>query len=289
MAFFDPADGDPLLDAHDVLLFDLDGVVYVGPHSVPGAVDAIVSAISRGIQCCFVTNNASRTAAEVGEHLSSLGIPVEAKDVVTSSQAAAALMVELVGSGSVLAVGGPGVALALQERGFETSSVFGPDTVAVMQGYGADVCWRDLAEATFAVRAGRPWIATNLDMTFPTQRGQAPGNGSLVDVVAVAAGRRPDAVAGKPEPALLQEAIRRTGATRPLMIGDRLDTDISAGARLGIPTLLVMTGVCSEQELQAATGDEVPTYVAADLNCLLPGHRLEPYLPALPAPGDGAR
>ncbi len=289
MASTDYVDCDALLEAHDVLLFDLDGVVYVGPHAVPGAVDAIVSAISRGIECCFVTNNASRTAAEVAEHLIALGIPVEAKDVVTSSQAGAALMVELVGSGSVLAVGGPGVTLALQERGFQTSSVYGPDTVAVMQGYGADVGWRDLAEATFAVRAGLPWIATNLDMTFPTQRGQAPGNGSLVEVVAVTAGRRPDAVAGKPEPALLQEAIRRTGALRPLMIGDRLDTDIAAGARLGIPTLLVMTGVCSEQELQMATGDEVPTYVSVDLSCLLPGHHLEPYRPSLPASGDGAR
>ena len=259
---------------HDVLLFDLDGVVYVGPNAVPGAVDAILAAVSRGVRCCFVTNNASRTAEEVAHHLRDLGIPASADDVVTSPQAGASLVAERVATGAVLAVGGRGVWEALRERGFTPVSTFDDATVAVMQGYGPDVGWRDLAEATFAIRAGLPWIATNLDLTFPTPRGMAPGNGSLVAAVATAVGRRPDAVAGKPEPALLLEAIRRTGAVRPLMIGDRLDTDIAAGGRLGIPTLLVMTGVCDEAGLASAEGDEVPTYVAKHLGCIESGGAL---------------
>lgn len=264
---------------HDVLLFDLDGVVYVGPHAVPGAVAAIAAAAARGVRCCFVTNNASRTPDEVAQHLRDLGVDATAQDVVTSSQAGAGLVADFVDSGAVLAVGGRGVSEALRERGFDPVSTFYSKTVAVMQGYGPDVGWRDLAEATYAIRSGLPWIATNLDMTFPTPRGLAPGNGALVGAVAAAVGRRPDGVAGKPEPALLLEAIRRTGALRPLMIGDRLDTDIAAGGRLGIDTLLVMTGVCDDRGLSEAQGDEVPTFASVDLACIASGAPLPTYEP----------
>ena len=254
----------------DVLLFDLDGVVYVGPNVVPGAREGILSAHQQGARCIFVTNNASRTASQIAVHLRELGIAAEDQDVVTSSMAGATLVSSFVSEGDVLAVGGEGVAAALRERGFNPVREYSDSVVAVMQGYGSNVGWSDLAEATFAVRAGVPWIATNLDSTFPSARGIAPGNGALVHVVAQTAGRGPNAVAGKPEPALLQEAIARTGALRPLMIGDRLDTDIAAGSRLGIPTLLVGTGVASLDEGRSASGEERPTYVAADLTCLLP-------------------
>jgi hypothetical protein len=138
-----------------------------------------------------------------------------------------------------------------------------------MQGFSPDVSWRDLAEATFAVRSGLPWIATNPDLTFPAPGGIAPGNGALVRLVAETVGRGPDAVAGKPEPPLLREAIQRTHAQRPLMVGDRLDTDIAAGSRVGVPTLLVFTGVTTLAELVAAIPEERPDYVGADLRVLL--------------------
>ena len=269
----------------DVILLDLDGVVYIGPEPAPGAVEAITEVVSRGVRCCYVTNNASRTPAQVAQHLRSFGLPAADDDVVTSSQAGAALMRGFVPSGEVLAVGGEGVRVALAEQGFDPVTHFSERTVAVMQGYGPEVGWADLAEATFAVRAGLPWVATNLDRTFPTPRGAAPGNGALVQLVAETAGRAPDAVAGKPEPALLQEALRRTGARRPLMVGDRLDTDIAAASRLGIPSLLVLTGICNEADARAAQGDEVGTYIAADLGALLPGGRLA----AWPGPAAGSR
>ena len=255
---------------HDVLLFDLDGVVYIGPDVVPGALEAITSAIDQGARCVYVTNNASRTAAQVAQHLRELGIPAEDQDVVTSSMAAASMIADLVPAGDVLAIGGQGVWAALIERGFNPVAVYSDSVVAVMQGFGQNVSWADLAEATFAVRAGLPWIATNLDATFPSARGIAPGNGAMVGVVAATAGRGPDGVAGKPEPALLLEAILRTGAKNPLMIGDRLDTDIAAGSRLGIPTLLVGTGVSTLDLGLNAIGEERPTYMSSDLTCLLP-------------------
>jgi HAD superfamily hydrolase (TIGR01450 family) len=265
-----------LAEQHDVLLLDLDGVVYVGPNPVPWAVEGIRSAAEQGLRSMYVTNNASRTPHEVAEHLRTFGLAVDPQDVVTSAMAGASLLAGRVTGGPVLAVGGEGVSWALREKGFLPTADFDGETVAVLQGYGPGVGWRDLAEATFAVRAGLPWIATNMDFTFPTARGPAPGNGSLVRVVADVAGRQPDGIAGKPEPALLEEAIRRSGSRRPLMIGDRLDTDIAGGSRLGIPTLLVLTGIADAAQLRAAEGDERPTHVAEDLRWLMPGFKGSP-------------
>jgi HAD superfamily hydrolase (TIGR01450 family) len=260
----------PLLDGFDALLFDLDGVVYVGPAAVPHAAESIASARDSGVSCVFVTNNASRSPVEVAEHLSELGVPAQGIDVVTSPQAAVSMLAAFVPVGSrVLVIGGRGIADALTDRGYVPVSSLDEDPAAVVQGYSPDLTWRDLAEATFAVRTGLPWIATNPDLTFPTQRGVAPGNGALVDVVARTVGRRPDATAGKPEPPLLHEAISRSGSKRPLMIGDRLDTDISAGTRIGVRTLLVFTGVTTVSELLRAIPPERPDYLGYDLRVLL--------------------
>jgi HAD superfamily hydrolase (TIGR01450 family) len=268
----------------DTLLFDLDGVVYVGPEPVPHAADAIRSARAAGVACGYITNNASRSAGAVVEHLLHLGIDASTDEVITSPQAAVSLLPDFVPDGSrVLVIGGPGIDDALVAAGYLPVRSLADQPAAVMQGFSPDVSWRDLAEATFAVRAGLPWIATNPDLTFPAPGGIAPGNGALVRLVAETVGRGPDAVAGKPEPPLLLEAIRRTKATRPLMIGDRLDTDIAAGARVGIPSLLVFTGVTTVAELLAAVPEERPDYLGADLRVLA-----EPYPLVVAANGSAA-
>lgn len=259
-----------LLDRFDALLFDLDGVVYVGPAPVPHAADSIAAARDAGLACGYVTNNASRSAAAVAEHLIELGIDATVDDVITSPQAAVSLLPDYVPDGSrVLVIGGTGIDDALVDGGYVPVRALADGPAAVMQGFSPDVSWRDLAEATFAVRTGLPWIATNPDLTFPAPGGIAPGNGALVRLVAETVGRGPDAVAGKPEPPLLHEAIRRMQAQRPLMVGDRLDTDIAAGSRIGIPSLLVFTGVATLAELLAATPEERPAYLGADLRVLL--------------------
>jgi HAD superfamily hydrolase (TIGR01450 family) len=262
-----------LVGAFDALLFDLDGVVYVGPEAVPYAADVIADVRAQGVACMYVTNNAARTPQAVADHLSAIGVPAEPDQVITSPMAAVSVLARFVAEGSrVLVIGGEGIELALAERGYVTVRSLDDVPAAVIQGYSPDLTWRDLAEATFAVRSGLPWIATNRDLTFPTPRGVAPGNGSLVAVVARTVGREPDAVAGKPEPPLLLEAIDRAHAGRPLMIGDRLDTDIAAGRRIGIPSLLVFTGVTTFAELAGAIPQERPDYLGADLRVLV-----EPY------------
>jgi glycerol 3-phosphatase-2 len=275
----------PLATRHDVALLDLDGVLYIGPDAVPGAPEAVAAAARSGMRPAYVTNNAARTPETVAAHLRELGIPAAPEDVVTSAQAAATVVAGLVPPGStVLVVGGEGLMVALRERGLRPVSTAGDGVAAVVQGFSPDVGWRLLAEGAYAVSAGLPWIASNLDGTIPTPRGTAPGNGALVQVVARAAGRQPDAVAGKPETPLHDESVRRTGATSPLVVGDRLDTDIEGANRAGVPSLLVLTGVSTPADLLRAEPQLRPTYLARDLRTGL----LDPH-PAVDQAGDGWR
>lgn len=256
-------------EAYDVALLDLDGVVYTGQKAVPHAPEALERARGMGMALAYVTNNASRTPEAVAAHLTEIGVPADASDVVTSAQAAARLVAERFPAGSpVLAVGGEGLVAALRERGLEPVSSAQDDPVAVVQGFAPTVDWALLAEASYAVGAGVPWFASNLDLTIPTERGIAPGNGALVGVVRAATGAEPVA-AGKPELPLHRESMLRTEAKRPLVVGDRLDTDIEGAVNGGVDSLLVMTGVTDVPQLLAASPRLRPTYVAADLRALL--------------------
>ncbi len=265
----DTSTEDVLVDRHDALLLDLDGVVYVGPRALPHAVESIAAARARGVATAYVTNNAARPPAVVAEHLRALGLDVAAHDVVTSAQAGAREVAARLPAGSrVLAVGGPGVAEALRDRGLEPVTRAADGPAAVLMGYGPDVGWRDLAEASYSVGAGALFVATNMDMSVPTDQGLAPGNGALVAAVVSATGREP-LVAGKPRAPLMVESVERVGSRSPLVVGDRLDTDIEAGHVSGFPSLLVLTGVTDVATLLAAAPDRRPTYLAADLRGLL--------------------
>jgi HAD superfamily hydrolase (TIGR01450 family) len=259
----------PLAALYDTALLDLDGVVYRGPDGVPHAVDSLLAAAAAGMRLTYVTNNASRTPETVAAHLVDLGLPAKPEEVVTAAQAVARLIAEQVGKGArVLTIGGEGLRVALQGYGLELVSSADDDPAAVVQGYLPDTSWKDLAEAAYAVERGVPWFAANTDSTMPTARGIAPGNGALVGAVAAATGTWPT-VAGKPEPALHRETMIRTGARRPLVVGDRLDTDIEGANRAGVDSLLVLTGVTTLEQLRDVPDLHRPTYVAQDLRGLL--------------------
>ncbi len=262
----------PLVERYDAGLLDLDGVVYIGPHAVEHAAASLAAARTRGMRLAFVTNNASRTPQTVAAHLTELGIAADPSEVATSAQAAARLVAGLVAPGSaVLVVGGDALEDALVERGLRPVRSADDGPSAVVQGYHPTVGWIQLAEGTFAVRAGLPWVASNTDLTIPTPRGIGPGNGTLVNVIRLATGAEP-LVAGKPELALHRESIDRVAAQRPLIIGDRLDTDIEGAVRAGTDSLLVLTGVTGPGDLLAAAPSRRPTYLAADLRGLLEPH-----------------
>ncbi len=258
---------EPLSTAYDVAVLDLDGVVYVGPDAVPGASEALNDAQAGGMHLAFVTNNASRTPHAVGEHLRRLGVDAHDEDVVTSAQAAARLLADRLDEGSaVFLLGGEGLDVALRERGLRpvTDS---EDVAAVAQGYGPEMPWKQVVQGAILVRTGLPWVVSNTDMTIPTATGIGPGNGTLVDLVARFAGREPE-VAGKPQRPLFEETLQRVGGDRPLVVGDRLDTDIEGAVAMGWDSLLVLTGVTGLEELVTAPEGQRPTYVAPGLESL---------------------
>ncbi len=262
---------DALVGRYAAVVCDLDGVVYRGPEAVPHAVEAL-GALE--VPTIFATNNASRPPGDVARHLRELGLDCSAADVATSSQAAAWILArDLRASSPVLAVGGQGVADALRDAGLTPvlpAEAGGTTVDAVVQGYGADVSATDLAEAAYAVEQGARWVATNTDSTLPTDRGFAPGNGSLVAAVATAVGHDPDVVAGKPEAPLYELCAQRLGleAARVLAVGDRLGTDIAGAVAAGMDSLLVLTGVDGLVELLDAPPEQRPTWVATDLRAL---------------------
>lgn len=260
--------GVRLSDAYDVAMLDLDGVVYIGGAPVPEAPEAIRAARSAGMKVCFITNNASRSTAETAQHLEELGVSAEAGDVVSSAQAAAHVLRERFGAGTRIAVlGAEGLTTALREADLVPVEV-DAEAAALVSGYGPQVPWGDIMRAASRIRAGIPWVACNTDSTIPSRYGVAPGHGALVDLIRRFAEVEP-IVAGKPARPLLEETIRRTDASRPLMVGDRLDTDIAGAVNVGIDSLLVMTGVTGLAELVAAGQGERPTYISSDLTGLV--------------------
>lgn len=252
-------------------MFDLDGVVYIGGEAVPGAAQHLDRVRREGMRCAFITNNAARTPDTVSQHLTDLGIRADAADVVTSAQAAARVLRDRLGEQArVVVLGGEGLRSAVRAEGLEPVDV-DEDAEALVTGYGPDVRWSAVMRAAVRIRDGLWWVASNTDATIPTPFGVAPGHGVLVDTLRRFADVEP-VVAGKPARPLLDETIRRVGGERPLMIGDRLDTDIEGARRAGIDSLLVLTGVTGLPELVAATAEERPTYLGLDLGALSETH-----------------
>jgi glycerol 3-phosphatase-2 len=262
---------EPLDRRYDLAMLDLDGVVYVGPDAVPGAREHVAAARRAGMRVAFITNNAARPPARVAAQLRELGVDADPEDVVTSAQAAARLLQERLGSGApVVVLGAEGLSEAVSAAGLEPVGVE-DDADAVVTGYGPDVLWRDIMRAAVRIRDGMSWIACNTDLTIPTAYGVAPGHGVLVETLRRFSGVDP-VVAGKPARPLFDETVRRCGGERPLMVGDRLDTDIEGANAAGVDSLLVLTGVTGLAELVAARPELRPTYVSADLTGLDSGH-----------------
>ncbi|GAB2839498.1 HAD-IIA family hydrolase [Microbacterium insulae] len=257
------------LDGVDVVLADLDGVVYAGAGALPHAVESLNRA-REGRAIGYITNNASRTDASVAAHLSELGLSTRPADVVTSPQAAMRLLSRRVAPGSkILVVGGEGLVDEVTKAGFIVTRSAEDAPAAVVQGFAPEVGWTQLAEAAFALKVpeedgGIPWIATNTDWTIPQARGVAPGNGTLVSAVHTAVGRLAT-VAGKPEVPIFEEAVARFGAQHPIFLGDRLDTDILGANRAGIPSALVLTGIDRPKHVLAAPQGSQPTFILGDL------------------------
>ncbi|MBK8446477.1 MAG: HAD-IIA family hydrolase [Micropruina sp.] len=258
-----------IIDAHDVAFFDLDGVIYLGPVAVPGAVDGIARIRATGARVMYVTNNAARSADAVAQHLRDLGFEAGPDDLITSAQVAVELLAESVPEGSLLLVTGTQNLVDLAHAaGFRTTTNADDLPDAVLQGYNPLIPWPLLDEAAIAVQRGATWYATNDDLNRPTDRGLVPGLGAQLAVVGSTVRQQP-VVFGKPHAPMLDYAVTHTGAQRPIFVGDRIDTDIMGANRAGMPSLLVFTGAHGKRDLLEAAAGDRPSFIGADLSALL--------------------
>ncbi|HEV7831461.1 MAG TPA: HAD-IIA family hydrolase [Pseudonocardiaceae bacterium] len=256
------------LDSYDAVLLDLDGTVIRGAEAVPEAPDVINELRQAGRALLFITNNASRAPAEVARHLADLGVRTVPEEVLTSGQAAVELLAtQLPAGAAILVVGSPALVAEVESAGLRPVGEASDQPVAVVQGHSPETGWSCLAEACLAIRGGALWIACNVDRTLPTERGLLPGNGAMVAALQAATDREPT-VAGKPARQLLDTAVQRTAAQRPLVVGDRLDTDIAGARAAELDSLLVLSGVSDAAELLAAPPEQRPGHVGADLRVL---------------------
>lgn len=265
-----------------LLLVDLDGVVYRGAAPVPGVAQVLAERVGRGDDVVYVTNNSMWYRTEYVTRLADMGAPFEADRIVTSPRATALYLLDHEPDvRRVLAVGAGGLERELRDAGFEVTTaghvatLVGRDGVdaweaarepdAVVVGLDPQLTYLRIAVAGDCIRAGSRFIATNRDPVYPTERGLRPGAGSVVAAIEVATGVTPVAI-GKPAPYLLEEAARVVGRepAEAVMIGDGIGTDLAAARAVGARSVLMLTGVATQTEVDALAADERPTAVAAD-------------------------
>ena len=253
---------------YDALLLDLDGTVWAGGDAIPHAVANINACTASGCAVAYVTNNASKGPDEVAGKLAAIGLDASAGDVLTSAQAAVVLAQRHADPGAkVLVVGADSFKGLVREAGFVVVDSADDNPAVVLHGHNPDTGWRQLSEAALAIRNGAVYLASNLDSTLPAERGFMVGNGSMVAAVSSATGVVPEA-AGKPGRAMFDLAQEKLGVHKPLVVGDRLDTDIAGGVAAGMDTLHVLTGVSGPRALIAAPLGQRPTFIAEDLRVL---------------------
>ena len=254
-----------LAERYDAFLFDLDGVLYRGDEPVPGAPEAVAALRALGKGIAFVTNNSSRTPETVVARLRSVGIDADPGEVETSALTTATLLAER-GVLDAYVIGGEGVRRALAGAGISVLDGDPGTAGAVVVGFDPEVDYAKLRRASLLVQAGVPFIATNPDASFPAGDGERwPGAGALVAAVETTTGVRAEVI-GKPHAPILRAALTRAGGGRPLMIGDRLDTDIAGAVTMGWSSFLVLTGISSRSDIRAF--GFAPTYVWDDLSLL---------------------
>ncbi len=254
-----------IADGYDAFLLDLDGVLYRGDQPVAHAAASVEALRGLGKRVAFVTNNSSRSPEAVVAHLASVGVVADVSEVETSGLTTASA---LAGRGvtTALVVGEDGLRAALRDAGIaEVGAEQVPDAVVV--GWDRAITYETLRAASIAVQRGAALVASNADASYPAPDGLTwPGAGAIVAALE-AATERPAEVFGKPNAPILQAALARAGGGRPLVIGDRVSTDIEGARRLRWDSMLVLTGISSRQDLKAA--GIAATYVVEDLSALV--------------------
>ncbi len=248
------------------LLLDMDGVLWRDMEPI-GDLPAIMKKIAaKGFQTAFVTNNATRTVEQYQEKFHSFGLEIPAEQIHTSANVAAHLLAKQhPDGGNVYVIGERGLREAVEEAGFQIQD---SDCVAVVVGLDREVSYDKFAIATHLIRGGAAFIGTNPDRTLPSPSGQVPGAGSILAFLEASTDVKPTII-GKPEPALLNSALAQLGIKpqEALMVGDRVETDVTAGQKAGCLTALLLSGVTGEAAARA--WKPAPDYIEKDLEALI--------------------
>lgn len=245
-------------DALRAAVLDLDGTVLRGGELIPGAAEGIAALRSAGLEVVFLTNNPLRRADEWVQLLGDHGIDADPDEVVTSMDATVAYLREHHEGATLLAVAGDPIVEQVRAAGFDLTDDYGRAD-AVLAGYDEEFHYDDLLAGLRAMRAGVPLVGTDPDRWVPTDEGPIPGSGAIVNAVAGAAEREPEAVLGKPDKVTGDLVLDRVGCGPEscLLVGDRLDTDVAMGERAGMETALVLTGASDGPEGDGPTPDHV--------------------------------
>jgi 4-nitrophenyl phosphatase len=260
------------------LIIDMDGVLWHGDQPIPGLIDFFQTLRNQNIRFILATNNARLTQEQYISKLAFMGVQVTRDEILTSSMATALYLSEQTNprTSRVFVIGEDGAKQPLIERGFTLTELYELNDDKDHPNMGADivVCgmdqtlsWDKLATATLNIRAGAKFIGTNADTTLPTERGITHGNGAILAALQVATGVTPTII-GKPEPIIYQQALTLLGIdpNQTVAIGDRLETDILGAVRTGIRSLMVLTGISTEEDLK--TADYQPTWVMPDIRAI---------------------
>jgi glycerol 3-phosphatase-2 len=272
----------PVLERYDALVMDLDGVVYRGDRVIPGAAQALPQIRARGVPVVFLTNNSARTPDEVADRLVAMGVEAAPQEILTSALATAVMLrrERFDAPPSAFVIGERGIREALEGAGVRVVDGEPDRTDLVVVGWDRRADYARLRTASLLVQRGARLVATNPDTSYPAPDGLWPGAGALLAVIVTTTGAAPTVV-GKPSRPMFEAAAAMTGAQRPLMVGDRLDTDIAGAAGAGWDSMLVLTGASRTEELATASASApaLPIYVGADLAAVLAQHA-----PARPRP-----
>ncbi len=264
----------PLIDSYDAILLDLDGVVYLGSTPIDSAVKTIKELQKRKVNIAVITNNGSVTSKSVSKWMKNFDLDIKPASIVTSSQTLCwYLQQNYQRNDVVLVVGSQSLKDSVKEAGFKVVTKADKNPRLVVNGIDAEISQKDLAEMCYAISKGAKWISTNNDYTFPTEKGLAPGNGAFNALITSITGKNP-ILMGKPEPFMFLQAAKIFDAKNPLVVGDRLDTDIQGANKAGFKSMCVLTGVTDMNQIKNANPSTGPTYVGKDLSALLDNNSL---------------
>lgn len=238
----------------------MDGVLYVGKRPIPGASKAIEHLRRKGKKLMFVTNKSTSTRRMYALLLRRMGIKAKESEIITSAYATTLYLKRVSPGAKVYVVGEKGLKLELKRGGFKVlSEAEAGEADYVVVGMDRTFNYKKLTAALRALLKGAEFIATNPDQTYPTEQGICPGAGAMIGALRGSANRGPKVVIGKPSPHMLKASLALLGvkASRAAVVGDKLDTDVLAGKRVGAKTVLVLTGVTPRVEAERAKGTKL--------------------------------